>query len=340
MMKNFCLFTFLVFTSVLSTLSPVMAQDDLVYVPVDPCRVVDTRSGGGAISANTFRNFLVSGTMGELAVQGGQTDCLDPKAGTGEKPLAISAYVVAVPANGSSNGVLTAYPSHLLPPPVGAGSTVNFAAGQIIGNTTNITLCDQVTCPTDGEFAVLARNTNQHVVIDVQGYFYPATPVKRLAAVDANGGDIAFASTPGRLGTVDIVSPTGYYSSMYPGKGRLARYTTLYFTDTTCGGNGGTAWIDYSSSFAFIPGTVFDNNNYEVAGSSDTWPTNDLWYLPKSATLANNLLVGSSKTSFPGSPCNTAALNLLEAAEVFANDPAITGIANTPYPAPITLEYH
>ncbi len=338
-MKNFPLLTLFLITLGSCLVTPVLAQDDLIYVPVDPCRIVDTRSGGGAITANTVRNFLVSGSLGELAVQGGQTDCLDPKAGTGQKPLAISAYVVAVPASGSTNGVLTAYPSHRLPPPVGAGSTVNFAPGQVIGNTTNITLCDQVTCPTDGEFAILARNTNQHVVVDIQGYFYPSSAVKRLVVVDANGGDIAFASTPGRLGTVNIVSSTGYYSSMYPGKGRLAIYTTLYFTDTTCGGNGGTAWIDYSFAFAFIPGTVFDNNNYETAGSSDTWLTNDLWYLPQSATFSNNLIVGSSKAPWSGSFCNAATGNLLEAAQVFENDPAITGIANTPYPAPITLEY-
>jgi hypothetical protein len=155
----------------LTSLIPVNAQEDLIYVAVDPCRIVDTREAGGAITANDFRNFLVSGSLGELAVQGGKTDCLNPKAG--QDPLAISAYVVAVPATGSTAGVLTAYPSDHLPPPVGAGSTVNFAAGQVIGNTTNITLCDQTSCPIDGEFAVLARNTDEHVVIDVQGYFYP-----------------------------------------------------------------------------------------------------------------------------------------------------------------------
>jgi len=154
--------------------TPVKAQDELVYVAVDPCRIVDTREAGGAITANNFRNFLVSGLLGELAVQGGKTDCLDPKAGTGQKPSAISAYVITVPAT-SANSILTAYPSDQLPPPVGTGSTVNSASGQVIGNTTNITLCDPSgSCPTDGEFAILARNTDQHVVVDVQGYFYPA----------------------------------------------------------------------------------------------------------------------------------------------------------------------
>lgn len=150
------------------------AQADLVYVGVEPCRIVDTRIAGGELSANTFRNFKVSGSQLELADQGGTADCPDPKAGTGQSPLAIVAYVIAVPTTGSGAGVLTAYPSDQLPPPPGTGSTVNFSAGQVIGNTTTITLCNPSGfCPVDGEFAILARSTNQHTVIDVQGYFYP-----------------------------------------------------------------------------------------------------------------------------------------------------------------------
>ena len=154
---------------------PAQALDDgLVYVAVDPCRIVDTRNTGGAIPADTSRNFLVSGTSGQLAVQGGSTDCLNPRAGS--KPLAISAYVLAVPpVSGSIAGVLTAFPAGDPDPAVGAGSTVNFAAGQVIGNTTTITLCDPTgSCPTNGEFAILSRLTNQEVVVDVQGYYYPA----------------------------------------------------------------------------------------------------------------------------------------------------------------------
>jgi hypothetical protein len=171
-----------------TVLAPVQAQDELVYVAVEPCRIVDTRGAGGVIAANNSRNFRVSGTVGELAVQGGESDCLDPKAGTGLQPLAVSAYIVAVPAPGSTNGVLTAYPSNLPPPPAGFGATVNFAASQVIGNTTNITLCNPAgSCPADGEFAILARNTPQHVVIDVQGYFYPLSGDDQVAAGQYEG---------------------------------------------------------------------------------------------------------------------------------------------------------
>ena len=191
-MKKSILLT--LFTTILvpTAFSPAKAQDDLVYVAVEPCRLADTREAGGTIIANTFRNFRVSGTAGELAVQGGKSDCLDPKSATGLKPVAISSYIIAVPATSStSGGVLTAYPSDQPPPPVGAGSTVNFASGQIIGNTTNVTLCDPASCPTDGEFAILARDTDEHVVIDVQGYFYPVTgaSVAGYQAIQRTVGD-------------------------------------------------------------------------------------------------------------------------------------------------------
>ena len=152
------------------------ADDNLVYVAVEPCRIVDTRNAAGAILAETSRNFLVSGTAGELGVQGGITDCPAPRAGS--KPLAVSAYVLAVKTATSGNGVLTAFPSNTsgATPPVGSGSTVNFTAQQNIGNTTTIKLCAPTgACPANGEFAILARSSDQHTIIDVQGYYYAAT---------------------------------------------------------------------------------------------------------------------------------------------------------------------
>ena len=43
--------------------------NDLVYTPVTPCRIVDTRNAGGAVSANTIRSFDVDG--GTFIGQGG-----------------------------------------------------------------------------------------------------------------------------------------------------------------------------------------------------------------------------------------------------------------------------
>lgn len=153
--------------------------EDLVYVAVDPCRIADTRiASEGYIRANTNRNFLIAGTSGELAEQGGQVNCRNPNRPT--DPVAVAAYILAVPTESSAgNGVLSAYPSNLPPPPTGSGSTVNFAEGQVIGNTTIVSVCHETRCPTGGELAVLARNSDQNVVIDIQGYFFPVDDIGR-----------------------------------------------------------------------------------------------------------------------------------------------------------------
>jgi len=152
------------------------AQDDLVYIAVEPCRVADTRIGQGFIPANTVREFLVDGSAAQLAAQGGTVDCLNPKAGDGQRPVAVAAYILAVPTESSSGGgVLSAYPADQDPPPVGSGSTVNFRDAPI-GNTSIVTLCSSNNCPQGGELAVISRNSDEDVVIDVQGYFYPHVP--------------------------------------------------------------------------------------------------------------------------------------------------------------------
>jgi hypothetical protein len=185
----------------------VQAQQDLVYVAVEPCRVADTRDASmGFIRANTVRDFRVYGTSGQLAPQGGKVECLDPKSILGLQPVAVAAYIVATPAASSTGrGALSVYSSDLPPPPSGSGSTVNFAQDQTIGNTTIATICSSDACPTGGELAVLARGTDEHVVIDVQGYFYRALrPTIQIVSVQQS---VALSgATPGSL---DANCPAG-----------------------------------------------------------------------------------------------------------------------------------
>jgi hypothetical protein len=163
--------TLLAFSSI-----PAQATDDnLVYVAVEPCRLADTRTsegGTGPIGINSFKYFQVYGS--DLSGQGGNAGgCAHPRAGTGVEPLAISAYVVAVPTPISGPGNLTAYPSDQSPPS-NTIATVNWGAGQVIGNTTNVKLCQPGSCPSGGQMAIIAFSSEQNVVIDVQGYYYPA----------------------------------------------------------------------------------------------------------------------------------------------------------------------
>ena len=213
-MKNLALLPLFVFVFGSTVFVPVNAEDDLLYVAVEPCRIVDTRNAGDAIPANTSRGFLASGTITELAAQGGTADCLNPRAGS--EPLAISAYVLAT-GGSTKNGVLTAFPAGDPDPAPGAGSTLNFAKGQIIGNTTNITLCDPTGACTAGDFAILARNTDQNVVVDVQGYFYPQ---RQASAIRHLFGVVKYDSTCAQCHAAGTHDPDGSASDI-AGKGNL-----------------------------------------------------------------------------------------------------------------------
>ena len=151
---------------------PVKAQDDLLYVAVEPCRLADTRKTS-VMADGVSRNFMVSGA--DLSVHGGDpTGCVHPKDGIGVAPLAASVYIVAVPTGSSGGGWLTAFPSDQSTPAKQSVATVNYTKGQVIGNTTIATLCQSGSCPTDGQLGLVSHNSEQQVVIDVQGYFYPA----------------------------------------------------------------------------------------------------------------------------------------------------------------------
>jgi hypothetical protein len=206
--------------------SPAQAQTtDSIFVAVNPCRLVDTRKGLALpVPSNGNTTFLASGTAPQLFNQGGNqsTGCAAPRPGS-VAPTAIAAYIVAVPAGSSvGDGILTAYPSDQAQPPVGTASTVNFQKDVILGNTTNITLCTSG-CPAGGTFSILSRNTNEHVVIDVLGYYYPAPKLGYVWADDPASASYtppaewAFNSSGGAV-TI-IRDSTGVYTVTFAGLG-------------------------------------------------------------------------------------------------------------------------
>jgi hypothetical protein len=139
--------------------------DDLIYVPITPCRIVDTRpgaGGSGAITAGTSKNFLTNGSAASIAGQGGNpAGCPDIPF----DPPAVAATVTAVAPAAAGN--ITAYPYLATLP---TASTVNYAlpgTGLNLANTTVIPTC--VVCGLD--FSVFANVGTAHVVIDVVGYF-------------------------------------------------------------------------------------------------------------------------------------------------------------------------
>ncbi|GGL88103.1 hypothetical protein GCM10011594_04640 [Nakamurella endophytica] len=136
------------------------AAPETVYRPLTPCRIVDTRSGGGALGAGVSRAFRVSGTTG-FAPQGGKAGgCGIPSGAT-----AIAATTVVI--NPAGGGYLKAYPEGAAEPNSSVLNYVKTAGAVSSGMTLSIRPLF--------EPALRVRNVGPavNVAIDVQGYYIP-----------------------------------------------------------------------------------------------------------------------------------------------------------------------
>jgi hypothetical protein len=140
------------------------SQVDLVYTPVTPCRIIDTRLAGGVLGAGTTRSFLVTGT--DLSSQGGSaTGCNIPSLST----AAMINFVAVSPAGA---GHLRATPFGT---PIPLAAILNYAAGLNIANGLAVTICDPATTTCTFDFTIQANGSATDLVADVQGYFRSVT---------------------------------------------------------------------------------------------------------------------------------------------------------------------
>ncbi len=136
------------------------SQADLVYTPVPPCRILDTRLAGGPLAAGTTRDLLVTG---DTTLQGG-ANCAIPH---GPATAAVLNFVAVGPAG----------PGDLRVTPFGSAmpnaSILNYAAvsGLNIANGLVVTLCDPATTTCTSDITLQADVSATDVVADVQGYF-------------------------------------------------------------------------------------------------------------------------------------------------------------------------
>lgn len=128
---------------------------EMQYVPVAPCRIVDTRLGGGPISTNASRTFYVTGTVG-FPTSGG-------KSGGCGIPAGASAAAISVTTTASSGiGYLTLYAEGITRP---LANQTSFRAGVDTTTQANAPLGSST-----GRVSVYASNRTQ-VVMDVSGYY-------------------------------------------------------------------------------------------------------------------------------------------------------------------------
>lgn len=125
--------------------APQAPQPGAGLFTITPCRIADTRTSGPALSANTTRNFQVSGL------------CSIPSGAIG---VALNMTVV----DPTNSGWLRVYAADVPMPP---SSSISFSTGKTRGNNA------QIGISTNGQIAIRCDmpSGTTHLVLDVQGYF-------------------------------------------------------------------------------------------------------------------------------------------------------------------------
>jgi hypothetical protein len=216
---------------------------DLVFVPIAPCRIADTRLAGGVIGAGTTRAFDVTAVTDYTFQGGNASNC-------GGAGLAGSFAAVALNFTVVSNaaGHITAYP-FLATRPVAA--TVNFNANDVRGNFAIVALDQGASASEMNVYSTSAT----HLIIDMVGYF--TNPVATaLSCVDT-----ADTSTPVSAGatanSVAPACPAGYTQTATNCESSTWQMPFVYFSAGTCSAqnnSAGAATLRSSRTCCRVPG--------------------------------------------------------------------------------------
>jgi hypothetical protein len=141
---------------------------DLVFNPVVPCRIIDTRLAGGPINGGTQRGFLAAGT--DYSAQGGFAGSCGIPFGP-----ATAVFVNLVAVNPAGPGDLLAFP---FPAAAPLSSVINYASvpGLNIANGIVLATCDPSVSTCTFDFTIQAHVNATDLVADVMGYF--AAPLR------------------------------------------------------------------------------------------------------------------------------------------------------------------
>lgn len=172
---------------------------DLVYVPVTPCRILDTRIVGGPIPANSFRDFDLTDVV-RFAPQGGDTS----NCNVGDKGSFAAAALNITVVSPNMAGYITAFP-YLASQPTAA--TINYVAGDI-RNGLAIVRLDQTSAAY--EFSVYSF-AQTHLVADIVGYFREPEATA-LECVTLTSQPILLPAPPSGLVVESPACPTGYFA--------------------------------------------------------------------------------------------------------------------------------
>lgn len=194
---------------------------DLVFVPITPCRIIDTRLAGGPIAAGTVRSFDVT-AVSNYSFQGGSSSNCDGAGAAGSFGSAVINFTVVSPAAGS---YITAFPFGGTQP---LAATLNFNAGDIRGNLAVVKL-DQGAAA--NELSVFSP-TQTHLVADLVGYFQTVTVPSLQCVTTANTIVSVNAGA-----TANVNAPAcaaGYLPTATFCESSTWQMPFVYFSDGTC----------------------------------------------------------------------------------------------------------
>lgn len=219
-------------------------SSDLVFTPVPPCRIMDTRNPGaksGILAAGTVRSFF--GWNSTFAAQGGSPTTCGTLTNTNQAAIVVN-FTVVTPDTG---GYITAFPADAGQP---LAATVNFTAGSVVGNNATLKLNQTGT----GDDFKIYSTSNVHVVADIVGYY--AKPVATELQCVNTAANSAPINSPG-FG----VNP--HYYGMVLTNACASGYTEI---DVRCTTNSATASASsYTSNNTICTGNS-NENTYTLSG--------------------------------------------------------------------------
>jgi hypothetical protein len=204
---------------------------DLVFTPVAPCRIVDTRIASGYMAANTSRTFDVDGS--DFSPQGGYAGSCGLPFGV---PRAVAMTITAVGAGGF--GWVTAW-SYGDPRP--NASHLNYLSGWTVASTTIVPVV-----PGGGnDFNLGVYGAGTHILVDVVGYY--AAPI--ATPLDCTQVDVVETIAAGASGWVDVFCPSGRTATGGGSDVTTSPVAGVYLT-TSPYLNGWTTWAENSTGSA------------------------------------------------------------------------------------------
>ncbi len=273
---------------------------DLVYTPITPCRVLDTRpSQGGPGPRTSGSTTAFDAVAASFATQGGSaTNCNIPQ---GAAAMAGSFAMLSA----SSFGFVTLWAVDT-PQPTAATGLFNPTSQQALNSSSAIVpLCAAATCTGGKEFNVYVVGSTLDVTFDVTGYFMPPTrngnglrvsaPVTVAIGTSVNvvngsnanntsggvsGGTISGGGTPEGVGANTV---TGNFGTVGGGRANRAAFNATVgggetnnatgFAATISGGQTNTVSGNFSALAGGSGGVLAGINSFIGSGGSGTGST-------------------------------------------------------------------